>query len=134
MQILKDLKRLYNLVKAPPPPFEKPELEMPKPENNFTFETDYKICSEWGNRISFSGSAEISGIGDICRVSGHQKIIPEKGQTLLAEYEKGWATFVFTKVEPCSNPRDMFFADARLIGYKPKSDLAPRSNAAPPFK
>lgn len=108
--------------------FQGAEQSIEKPRE-FTFNADYKICSEWGNRIGFIGDDSLGPEKDTCRVSGHQRIIPREGQTLLAEYGQNWVLFEFTNVEPCFNSRDMFFADVKAVAFQSKT--APKTSNKP---
>ncbi len=97
------------------------DVYQPMPSDFELDNADYTICHSWGNRIEFIGETVIGDKNRFARVSGHQYIIPKQGQTLLAEFQNSWILFEFTKVKPCRNPRDMFFADVKAIGQKPKS-------------
>lgn len=52
------------------------------------------------------------------RLSGHTTPHPSVGDELRAEMESGRvARFRFVAVEPCGDPRDMWFATVADIGY-----------------
>lgn len=79
----------------------------------------YLAGGGWGNRIDFvTQPAVIDHIGHKIRFVGWKDRIPDEGDVLLADMESGnTARFVFTLIEPCYDPRDMFFADGVFIGY-----------------
>ena len=71
--------------------------------------------SSWGNSIRFENQPKT--FRDIKSVNGHLNRIPRAGDVLEVDHEEGVVIeFQFTKVDQCSNPRDMFFADVELIG------------------
>ncbi len=65
----------------------------------------------WGNSMYFLDWQKR-------KVSGHLYDSPSKGDILRAEMNSGKiAEFVFTEVEYCKDPRDMFFGTVKDIGY-----------------
>lgn len=75
---------------------------------------DYEIGGGWGDRIFWCPSDQFdSWDGDEnqrFKVAGFKKNMPRKGQTLLAEFEKSWIVFKFTKINRMHDPPDQFFA------------------------
>lgn len=65
----------------------------------------------WGNNISWFD-------WDKRMIVGHLITIPKVGDELRANLQSGKVgRFLITVVEPCRDPRDMFFATVSDIGY-----------------
>lgn len=65
----------------------------------------------WGDRLGFLD-------WETRRVVGWITPIPKVGDELRGEMKSGGVgRFRVTKVEPCGDPSDMFFADVEDIGY-----------------
>ena len=69
-------------------------------------------CQEtWGRKIHFLDD-------DDTRIFGWRTPLPEVGDELrFMTVKRAIARFRITKMEPCGNPRDMFFADVECLGY-----------------
>ena len=81
--------------------------------------TDFEIGGSWGNAIFWSGHEQFDKypLDSDSRFDCHgwKMIHPEVGQTLKAEFVRSWMVFEFVEVNPCANPRDMFFAVVKPI-------------------
>lgn len=78
----------------------------------------YKMCSGWGNRISWTRPEQFHvDHDDDTRfdVNGHQHRVPEIGDTLEAEFEKSVRRFKFVSVKQCWDPPDQFFAQVKCF-------------------
>jgi hypothetical protein len=52
------------------------------------------------------------------QISGHTRPLPKEGDDLLCKMESGRVgIYRFTKVNPCTDPSDMWFADVEGVGY-----------------
>lgn len=70
----------------------------------------FKDHGRWGDNIAFMDGNIVK-----CRVYGHLTPLPEIGDKLEVDMASGLKLiFYFTKVEPCRDPSDMFFADIKL--------------------
>lgn len=68
-----------------------------------------KQHTSWGNSIVWTNWPDM-------QVHGWLHNIPLEGDTLVAEFQSGKVLeFTFTKVRPCNDPRDMFFADVKFL-------------------
>ena len=84
---------------------------------------DYTIHSGWGDHIDWNDPKEFSQKSldkDTFGVNGHLPIIPQKGDTLLGEFEKSFIKFKFVEVERCLDPNDMFFGTVKAIQQEMK--------------
>lgn len=82
------------------------EVENPNPQIY-----NMRKCRSWGNAINWLNF-------DTRCVSGHQYRIPKVGDFLIAEMTSGKLyKFKFIKVEQCRDPKDMFFANVKDVGY-----------------
>lgn len=87
--------------------------------------TEYTMSSDWGDAISWLNPEQFKkewGQGDVFKVVGHKRNIPEEGDVLKAEFERSWIRFTFIKVERCGDPHDMFFADVQAFEQQMKED------------
>lgn len=81
----------------------------------------YSVGGGWGDSILLDEKQEEV---NVYRCYGWKSRIPKVGDILThtgkngVTGEKVLAVFQFKKIEPCENPRDMFFADIKLIGYE----------------
>jgi len=71
----------------------------------------FQIGGGWGNSIQWQNWERRSIVGWKYRT-------PETGDILRCQLTRGWARFVFTKIDRCMDPKDMFFADVRDLGYE----------------
>ena len=70
----------------------------------------------WGDSMNFLTPRDIS---EISKLAGWLKQTPKKGDIFLSEMASGKiAKYLLIKVDKCSNPPDMFFADCIFVGYK----------------
>lgn len=70
----------------------------------------YSDHKSWGNNIG-----DWEGIVTKGRAYGHLTPLPKNGDKLQVDTKSGKKIiFYFTNVEPCGNPRDMFFADVQI--------------------
>lgn len=73
--------------------------------------TVFHMGGGWGDAINISD-------WDKRRVVGWKTPQPKKGDYLMADMKEGRkGLFRFIKVEPCNDPRDMFFATIQDVGY-----------------
>lgn len=71
----------------------------------------YKIGGGWGSSINWSGESNT-------RVHGWKTPRPHAGDRLHADMQSGrTGVYIFTKVDPCRDPEDMFFADVEFSHY-----------------
>jgi len=83
----------------------------------------FKMGGGWGDAINMWRWPK--KLGDICKVEGHKNPKPIKGDLLLMPMESGKTLLTqFTKVEPCGDPPDMFFADIKEVDYVENMDEA----------
>ena len=74
--------------------------------------------NNWGDRL------EGDWDGDKVRFSGHLWRRPNKGDRVIFKMKSGKLGEVkITNVEYCQDPKDMFFADGKAIGYIDQSKL-----------
>ncbi len=70
----------------------------------------------WGNHIAwstspFKGDGVHGSVVGFCRGR-----FPEVGELIVSKFQSGRYFYVaVTKVEPCKNPNDMFFADVKVV-------------------
>ena len=86
----------------------------------------YKIGGGWGDSIQWQHperfmKEELTS-ESLFAVYGFKQKMPKIGDTLIGEFTKSYMHFVFTEVEPCTDPSDMFFATVRLTGQNLKDD------------
>ena len=83
---------------------------------------DYGIHEGWGDHIKWLNVnwETVNFNTDTLRVYGHMPQHPKIGETLLCEMENSFMKFMFTKVDACSNPPDMFFADVKACEQEKK--------------
>jgi len=83
---------------------------------------DYTIGGYWGNHIEWlvDDWSKVNFNEDTLEVAGHTPIRPEKGQTIMGEFNKSWIKFKFIEVRYCSEPNDMFFAKVKAIDQEMK--------------
>ena len=75
----------------------------------------YETGGYWGNAIHFDDRIEGT---NTFKLHGWKHHIPEKGDVLLSQMKSGkTGKFVFTEIEKCGDPADMFFGKAEMIGY-----------------
>ena len=80
----------------------------------------YKLGGGWGNAIQFSTYKKGSAIQ---RVHGFKHRFPQPGDVLQVPMESGKPGYWrFTEIEPCGDPRDMFFATISILGYEDEGD------------
>ena len=80
----------------------------------------YTMGGGWGNAINLTGDWTPPGI----RVVGWKRPRPNEGETLTISMQSGkTAVGVFTKMDYCSDPADMFFADVFIVGHKGEPGL-----------
>ena len=66
----------------------------------------------WGNNVEWLDIATR-------RVVGWTEPLPQVGDVLKSPMQSGRVgLFVFTQVEPCRNPNDMFFGHVEQVGYE----------------
>lgn len=83
-----------------------------KPRKNYCV---YNQGGAWGQNITVEIKDRDRGI---LSHSGHWTPKPVKGDILLTQFQSGRVVVsVFTKVENCGNPPDMFFAESKCLGY-----------------
>jgi hypothetical protein len=84
----------------------------------------YDIGGGWGNAVNWHSPKDNPGT----RVVGWQSRIPRIGDYLVSKMQDGEdGCYRFTKVEPCGDPADMFFADVEGVAYaKDVPDLPER--------
>jgi hypothetical protein len=64
----------------------------------------------WGASITYTDRGSPRDLANF-RVHGWVSPLPRVGDVLLVPMQSGrWCECVFVSVEPCGNPRDMFFA------------------------
>jgi len=79
----------------------------------------FALGGGWGNAINWQD-------WERRRVVGWKQRHPKMGDRLDAEMQSGRvAVFRFTNVEPCLDPRDMFFASVEDMGYADDFPLPP---------
>lgn len=72
---------------------------------------DMRTLNSWGNSIQWQNVEKR-------RIVGWQDQIPRKGDVILAAMQSGKVgRFLVTKVDPCRDPADMFFATVKDDGY-----------------
>jgi len=80
----------------------------------------YKLGGGWGNKISF---CEFEAGKAVQRVHGFKHRIPKVGDVLQTPMNSGKPGYwMFTEIEPCRDPRDMFFATIQALGYEDEGD------------
>jgi len=127
-------KREIKPLKTPSPPKQKeikPLKKISKPEEEAiegcSMKANYVNDRMWGNHIDWTDSAvaqfkqHIDG-NTIFDVWGHLPIVPEVGDTYLAEFQRTFMKFVFVEVKRESDPPDMFFAKVKIIKQELKED------------
>jgi hypothetical protein len=78
----------------------------------------YQVGGGWGDRIEWLDKATLT------RIAGWKTVKPQEGDVLTCEMQSGkTAVWLIQTVEHCGNPRDMFFADVLLVGYKGEIDF-----------
>lgn len=84
----------------------------------------YEIGGSWGDAIFWNGGEQFGEkpLTDEHTFSCHgwKSDMPRVGDHLRGEFVRSWMTFEFTEVEPCQNPRDMFFAKVKPIKQEMK--------------
>jgi hypothetical protein len=71
----------------------------------------FEIGGGWGDAIHWQDTENP-------RVVGWKTPMPREGDILVSPMESGKrGKFVFGKIEACGDPRDMFFASLRFLGY-----------------
>lgn len=73
--------------------------------------------SGWGNHIAWSDHPTDKG-GDkkTGKVEGFCSTLPKVGELIVSQGSSGmYHYFAITKVEPCKDPADMFYADVKVI-------------------
>jgi len=94
---------------------------------NITTQTDMKadfyIHGSWGDHIQWLNNdfSRINLNKDKVTVYGHMRIKPQKGDTLIGEFEKSFIKFKFVSVEYPGDPPDMFFGKVKAIEQKMKT-------------
>jgi hypothetical protein len=77
----------------------------------------FKIGGGWGNSIQWFSYPE--------RVNGWKTPMPQVGDILTCEMKSGnTGVWIFTSVEPCGDPADMFFAHVFGLGYSTEVGFA----------
>ena len=77
----------------------------------------FKTGGGWGNAINWLETST-NKKGEYC-VVGWKTPKPKKGDKLETQMESGKiGVFVFTKIEICGDPPDMFFGNVVGLGYK----------------
>lgn len=74
----------------------------------------------WGHQIAWGTNKDSRSWrgGSIVNITGFRARIPRVDDVVLSRMQSGKVgLFVFTEIEKCGNPYDMFFAKAVLIGY-----------------
>jgi hypothetical protein len=70
----------------------------------------FKVGGGWGNSIEWTSFPS--------SVHGWKTPLPVAGDVLAAPMESGKTlVLIFSKVRPCGDPADMFFADVEAVGY-----------------
>lgn len=81
--------------------------------------TDYEFGGGWGDAIDWTDPSQfdVTPLSPDARYRcvGWKRCIPKVGQTASAEFMKSRLVFEFVEVEPCGDPRDMFFATVKPI-------------------
>lgn len=78
----------------------------------------YKVGGGWGDAIEWtidSIDRFKKGEGEVFKVAGWKQRKPRIGDKLVGEFENSVIEFEFTKIKPCGNPADMFFAEVKLV-------------------
>jgi hypothetical protein len=85
-------------------------------------EYTYPMGGWWGNRIEWFTCDPGK---QIYRFTGWKPYdqFPKEGDTVMSEFQHSWCWFVLTKIDPCRDPRDMFFADAAILHREMKSEF-----------
>lgn len=97
----------------------------PKPPTTFRKDCrTYALRGDtmWGDSITWTNGAPDGHEG---HVHGWVSPLPRSGDRLLVKMASGkWGAWLFTKVEPCENPKDMFFADVTgALAYVDDSEV-----------
>jgi hypothetical protein len=83
------------------------------------FKADFEVGGGWGNAIDWTNEEQFVATplhpDARYRCYGFKWKKPEKGQTLLAEFNNSWMVFEFVDVTPSGDPKDMFFATVKPI-------------------
>lgn len=98
--------------------------------------SEFEIGGGWGNAIEWLGDDQFEkkelSAANTFRVAGWKRDKPKRGDFLKAEFVKSHMVFKFTKVEPCGNPRDMFFADVKPFSQTMKQPATSTAPTLPP--
>lgn len=95
------------------PPIDPDELDFEGP--------DYSLQG-WGpgRHVQLWKDQTIEGFHTTLGVWGHYTPRPRIGDTLLCECEASWVLLMFTDVDYCQDPGDMFFGDVLPVMQKDK--------------
>lgn len=80
---------------------------------------DDVIGGYWGNKIEWM---TCDNDKEVWRIVGWKPLnqYPKVGNIILAEMQRSWIWFKITKIDPCRDPSDMFFADMKPVAQKMK--------------
>ena len=97
-------------------------------DKNNEMDADHKFYEGgWGNNICFFNLAEFDGWdGDLEKeftISGHKTPLPKLGQTIVSEGDDYFTKFIISEIEPCGNPKDMFFGKVKAIEQVMKKEV-----------
>lgn len=80
-----------------------------------------KSIQFWGDAIQWSNTDQFNDQKRrTFRVNGHKSRRPKIGDVMKAEMVNSFSYFIFTNVEYCNDPKDMFFADVTIYRQEPK--------------
>ena len=90
-----------------------------------TIEGDYSTENGMpGDNINFSHPEKFqkdNPAGTLFDVHGWITPLPKVGDTLVSDFKKSYIKFKFVEVNPCEDPRDMFFAKVEPLEQHIKS-------------